>query len=40
MLLDLTSDYMRFLNTKSLQEKRDKYAKMNEAMAAAGKEKR
>ena len=40
MLLDLTSDYMRFLNTETLKDKREKFAQMNEAMAAAGKDKR
>ncbi len=40
MLLDLTSDYMRFLNTRSLEKKRKKFAEMNEAMATAGKDKR
>lgn len=39
MLLDLTSDYMRFLNTASLQNKRDKIAAMNAAMVKAGKSK-
>jgi hypothetical protein len=31
---------MRFLNSTSLEDKRDKFAKMNEAMVTAGKDKR
>ena len=39
MLPDLTSDYMRFINTATLQEKKDKLIKLNTALTTAGKNK-
>ena len=39
MLLDLTNDYMRFINTETLNDKKDKLVKLNLAMTSAGKSK-
>lgn len=37
MLIDLTSDYVRFLNKESLTEKKQRFVEVNDAMQAAGK---